>query len=628
MEIILSVALSRAHLTLSAPRRSVPPKSSASSATRKKHARKAAGPVVEAEAPPARNRSDPPRQKAYVAPVKPSAAFADPLETTGLAHRLPPELLVVLPTPGPSPPTTTADRAPAAPTFLARTLMRPDVLWSELNPPPPAAPPPSPSAKRPTGVAEPPPARAKADELDESAPDRRARLRIAAFGALKHLESAPAQLPRSSRHPRSGPRSTTRRPAVPARRAACPRRGRCREGYRGGRGGGEAYEEGFGVGQLALRRAAWSAPPRSSTCTPHRVKPLTRRRPPSLPRVRGGAMFVDELPECAAFIASTGSRSGSSPIAGPAREQEGREAADAAHGGRALGAQGARGGYPSFTAYPLLCLRRPFYLHHPLPFPSFPSFASPPESALTLTPHLTELLGSVRRARGAGMLFAALDARVMTSRGGVYAAKDVPGDTDADVAPTRTPISPDAAARKRVTDAAVCALLMKANHCPQAFDMLPARRAYIIIISSSALLLAFWCTALLADVAAHSEATLARPTRSKGCSPSTPGTSPAASSPHFSPTTRLRPLAGLAVRRLLTHGGAVRAFAALSRRRRAACRPDPSLAVANDTAALDGTSNTPQSVLNFPCARLAILAAPRKRQLVRPTSCMFLSRPE
>ncbi|KAJ7484291.1 hypothetical protein FB451DRAFT_1231984 [Mycena latifolia] len=79
----------------------MPPKSSASSATRKKHTRKAAGPVVETEAPPPRekgkkHRPDRPRQKAYIAPVKTSAALADPLETTGLAHRPPPELFVVL----------------------------------------------------------------------------------------------------------------------------------------------------------------------------------------------------------------------------------------------------------------------------------------------------------------------------------------------------------------------------------------------------------------------------------------------------------------------------------------------------------------------------------------------------
>ncbi|KAF7323573.1 Delta-9 fatty acid desaturase protein [Mycena kentingensis (nom. inval.)] len=81
----------------------MPPKSSASSATRKKHARKAAAASGVVEQPPRtrekkgkKHRSDPPRVKMYVAPVKPTAAVRDPLDTMGLAHRLPPELLVVL----------------------------------------------------------------------------------------------------------------------------------------------------------------------------------------------------------------------------------------------------------------------------------------------------------------------------------------------------------------------------------------------------------------------------------------------------------------------------------------------------------------------------------------------------
>ncbi|KAJ7484298.1 hypothetical protein FB451DRAFT_1554860 [Mycena latifolia] len=132
----------------------MPPKSSASSATRKKHARKAGGPVVETEAPPPREkkgeklRSDPPRQKVHV--HRAAAGFA--AGAWALAARDVDRAV------------STADRAPAAPAFLTRTLMRPDVLWSKFNPPPPP-----PSAKRPTGVADPPP-RAKADELDESAP--------------------------------------------------------------------------------------------------------------------------------------------------------------------------------------------------------------------------------------------------------------------------------------------------------------------------------------------------------------------------------------------------------------------------------------------------------------------------
>ncbi|KAJ7484301.1 hypothetical protein FB451DRAFT_1554863 [Mycena latifolia] len=368
----------------------MPPKSSASSATRKKHARKAAGPVVETEGPPPRekkgkkHRSDPPRQKVYIAPVKPSAAFADPLETTGLAHRLPPELLVVLRSLGKKAPVTkvraleelqsgwvdrcgdgedgdesvvytlldmvpvwlhhlpahllhadrrirlltasvhaalrripllagplteeasataagawalaahdvdravavaaaTADRAPAAPAFLARTLMRPDALWAELNPPPPAAPAPPPAAKRPTGVAEPPPARAKADELDESASDRRARLRIAAFGALKHLlESAPAHIPAFLATPALW--SALHHAPVPPFLHDAPSADEGEDADREEEAEveWEGYDEGFGVGQPALRRAAWSALPA-----------LLARRPlpPALVRVLARAVL-------------------------------------------------------------------------------------------------------------------------------------------------------------------------------------------------------------------------------------------------------------------------------------------------------------------------------------------------
>ncbi|KAG6901384.1 hypothetical protein C0995_012648 [Termitomyces sp. Mi166 len=75
-------------------------KSSATSATRKKHAKKAAaaGAAVESpqQKPKANKKKTEPRIKAYVAPLKPAPAQPDPLDTTGLAHRLPPELLVVL----------------------------------------------------------------------------------------------------------------------------------------------------------------------------------------------------------------------------------------------------------------------------------------------------------------------------------------------------------------------------------------------------------------------------------------------------------------------------------------------------------------------------------------------------
>ncbi|THU99401.1 hypothetical protein K435DRAFT_855683 [Dendrothele bispora CBS 962.96] len=80
-------------------------KSSTSSGTRKKHARKAAaasGTDVQAP-PPVKPKKEKgsslkkkPRQKVDIPPVKPAPPQPDPLETTGLAHRLPPELLVVL----------------------------------------------------------------------------------------------------------------------------------------------------------------------------------------------------------------------------------------------------------------------------------------------------------------------------------------------------------------------------------------------------------------------------------------------------------------------------------------------------------------------------------------------------
>lgn len=75
-------------------------KSSATSATRKKHAKKHAPPPEE-PAPKtkkdkkARGKKEP-RQKIYIPPVKPAPVQPDPLETTGLAHSLPADLLVVL----------------------------------------------------------------------------------------------------------------------------------------------------------------------------------------------------------------------------------------------------------------------------------------------------------------------------------------------------------------------------------------------------------------------------------------------------------------------------------------------------------------------------------------------------
>ncbi|CAA7268465.1 unnamed protein product [Cyclocybe aegerita] len=79
------------------------PKSSATSATRKKHAKKNAAP--QDEPPPKekkpkgkveRGKKKEPRVKMYISPVKPAPVQPDPLETTGLAHALPADLLVVL----------------------------------------------------------------------------------------------------------------------------------------------------------------------------------------------------------------------------------------------------------------------------------------------------------------------------------------------------------------------------------------------------------------------------------------------------------------------------------------------------------------------------------------------------
>ena len=77
-----------------------PGKSSATSATRKKHLKKHAPPPEE---PVPKTKKDKkarakkePRQKIYIPPVKPAPVQPDPLETTGLAHTLPADLLVVL----------------------------------------------------------------------------------------------------------------------------------------------------------------------------------------------------------------------------------------------------------------------------------------------------------------------------------------------------------------------------------------------------------------------------------------------------------------------------------------------------------------------------------------------------
>lgn len=78
-------------------------KSSASSATRKKHARKAAGPEQQLPLPKEKKPKDKtkgknkePRPKVYVPPTKPTAVKPDPLDSQGIAKKLPPELVIVL----------------------------------------------------------------------------------------------------------------------------------------------------------------------------------------------------------------------------------------------------------------------------------------------------------------------------------------------------------------------------------------------------------------------------------------------------------------------------------------------------------------------------------------------------
>lgn len=85
-------------------------KSSATSGTRKKHAKRAAGPaqVADDSGPIQKEKKatkkergqkknvKEPRVKVYIPPVKPAPVQPDPLETTGLMHKLPPELLIVL----------------------------------------------------------------------------------------------------------------------------------------------------------------------------------------------------------------------------------------------------------------------------------------------------------------------------------------------------------------------------------------------------------------------------------------------------------------------------------------------------------------------------------------------------
>lgn len=77
-------------------------KSSATSGTRKKHARRAAGDPPEDDQPKnlkekkTKGKKAEPRPKVYIPPKKPTALRPDPLDTFGISHQLPPDLLVVL----------------------------------------------------------------------------------------------------------------------------------------------------------------------------------------------------------------------------------------------------------------------------------------------------------------------------------------------------------------------------------------------------------------------------------------------------------------------------------------------------------------------------------------------------
>jgi len=78
-----------------------PNKSSASSGTRKKHARKnndtpEGVSIAKAGGRTKKQKALDPRPKGYIPPVKPTASRPDPLDTQGLASQLPPDLVVLL----------------------------------------------------------------------------------------------------------------------------------------------------------------------------------------------------------------------------------------------------------------------------------------------------------------------------------------------------------------------------------------------------------------------------------------------------------------------------------------------------------------------------------------------------
>lgn len=77
-------------------------KSSASSGTRKKHARKAEGganlplPLPQKKPKLKKGEKPPPKVKQYIAPNRPAPVHVDPLEALGLLNVLDPELVVIL----------------------------------------------------------------------------------------------------------------------------------------------------------------------------------------------------------------------------------------------------------------------------------------------------------------------------------------------------------------------------------------------------------------------------------------------------------------------------------------------------------------------------------------------------
>lgn len=76
-------------------------KSSASSGTRKKHARRAAGdeiplPLPQKKSKPKKGEKAPPKIKQYVAPIRHVPVQIDPLDSLGLASQLDKDLVVIL----------------------------------------------------------------------------------------------------------------------------------------------------------------------------------------------------------------------------------------------------------------------------------------------------------------------------------------------------------------------------------------------------------------------------------------------------------------------------------------------------------------------------------------------------